>query len=122
MDYILTSSDGLRISDVHFQGQQVFDSAKLVDYHVSYSKTEGFGYSDAIGCPIFSQAAVLALEPPQVEDIVARRGGGGLCADPGFPERTLAPAVQLSVCAAVRVLPGWPLQRLCQQLWPRLRE
>lgn len=70
LDYILTSSDGLRISDVYFHDQRVLDSAKLVDYHVSYSKTEGFGYSDAIGCPIFSQAAVLALEPPQVEDIV----------------------------------------------------
>lgn len=42
----------------------MLDSAKLVDYHVSYSRTNGFGYSDAVGCPIFSQAAVLALEPP----------------------------------------------------------
>jgi len=48
----------------------VLESAKLVDYHVSYSSVEGFGYSDAIGCPIFSQAAVVALEPPVVEDIV----------------------------------------------------
>ena len=70
LDYILTSSDGLRISDVTFQDQLVLDSAKLVDYHVGYSETEGFGYSDAVGCPIFSQAAVLALEPPQVEDIL----------------------------------------------------
>ena len=69
MDYILTSSDGLRISGVRYQGALVLDSAKLVDYHVSYSRTDGFGYSDAVGCPIFSQAAVLALEPPQVEDI-----------------------------------------------------
>jgi len=70
MDYILTSSDGLRISDVRFNGTLVLESAKLVDYHVSYSSVEGFGYSDAIGCPIFSQAAVVALEPPVVEDIV----------------------------------------------------
>lgn len=70
MNYILTSSDGLRISEVRYQGKAVLDSAKLVDYHVSYSKTEGFGYSDAIGCPIFSQAAVIAFAPPQVEELV----------------------------------------------------
>lgn len=70
LDYILTSSDGLRISDVTFDGKPIFDSAKLVDFHVSYSSSEGFGYSDAVGCPIFSQAAVLALEPPQVSEII----------------------------------------------------
>jgi hypothetical protein len=70
LDYILTSSDGLRISDVRYQGKPVLDSAKLVDFHVSYSETDGFGYSDAVGCPIFSQAAVLAFEPPQVEELV----------------------------------------------------
>lgn len=70
LDYIITSSDGLRISDVTFAGNPVFDSAKLVDFHVSYSSSDGFGYSDAVGCPIFSQAAVLAFEPPQVSEIV----------------------------------------------------
>ena len=49
MDYILTSSDGLRISAVRYQGALVLDSAKLLDYHVSYSRTDGFGYSDAVG-------------------------------------------------------------------------
>jgi len=69
-DYILTSSDGLRISDVRFAGQAVIESAKLVDWHVSYSLKEGFGYSDAIGCPIFSQAAVVAFNGPTVEPIL----------------------------------------------------
>ncbi|UCC54638.1 MAG: hypothetical protein JSV68_11845 [Anaerolineaceae bacterium] len=70
MDYMLTASDGLRISDVSFNDQPVLDSAKLVDYHVSYSSQEGFGYSDAIGCPAFSSAAVVAMEPPTIEPIV----------------------------------------------------
>ena len=69
MDYVLTSSDGLRISDVSFDGQPVLKSAKNVDWHVSYSGTDGFGYSDAVGCPIFSQAAVGAYSGPVVEDI-----------------------------------------------------
>ena len=70
MDYMLTASDGLRISDVSFNEKPVLDSAKLVDYHVSYSSQEGFGYSDAIGCPAFSSAAVVAMEPPLIEPIV----------------------------------------------------
>lgn len=69
MDFILTSSDGLRISNVQFQGHPVIDSAKLVDWHVSYSATEAFGYSDAIGCPVFSQAAVVAFQGPVVREI-----------------------------------------------------
>jgi hypothetical protein len=66
MNYMLTSSDGLRIADVSFNGKPVLQSAKLVDWHVSYSGTDGFGYSDAVGCPYFSQAAVVAFEPPSV--------------------------------------------------------
>ncbi len=69
LNYILTSSDGLRISEVGFQNNPILDSAKLVDWHVNYSASEGFGYSDAVGCPAFSQAAVIAVEPPRVEDI-----------------------------------------------------
>ncbi len=69
MDFILTSSDGLRISDVQYKGRAILESAKLVDWHVSYSTTEAFGYSDAIGCPIFSQAAVVAFQGPTVEEI-----------------------------------------------------
>ena len=69
LNYMLTSSDGLRISDVTFQGKPILASAKLVDWHVNYSHQDGFGYSDAVGCPVFSQAAVIAVQPPVVEEI-----------------------------------------------------
>jgi hypothetical protein len=68
-DYMLTSSDGLRVANAKFNGAAVFDSVKLVDWHVSYSRTDAFGYSDAVGCPYFSQSAVIAAEPPRVEEI-----------------------------------------------------
>lgn len=71
MDYILTSSDGLRISNLKYKNTAVLNSAKVVDWHVSYSTGDGFGYSDAIGCPVFSQAAVVAFGGPQVEDLNA---------------------------------------------------
>jgi hypothetical protein len=70
MGYMLTSSDGLRIANVKFKDEPVFDSVKLVDWHVSYSRKDAFGYSDAVGCPFFSQSAVIAAEPPRVEDIM----------------------------------------------------
>lgn len=69
MNYMLTSSDGLRIAQVSFNGKPVLQSAKLVDWHVSYSGTDGFGYSDAVGCPYFSQAAVIAFEPPKISQL-----------------------------------------------------
>jgi hypothetical protein len=69
MNYMLTSSDGLRITDVSFNNKPVLRSAKLVDWHVSYSGTDGFGYSDAVGCPYFSQAAVVAWEIPTVAEL-----------------------------------------------------
>ena len=69
MKYMLTSSDGLRISDVTFNNRPVLRSAKLVDWHVSYSGTDGFGYSDAVGCPYFSQAAVVAWEIPKIAEL-----------------------------------------------------
>jgi hypothetical protein len=74
LDYMLTSSDGLRISDVSFEDVALIHSAKLVDWHVNYSLSEGFGYSDAVGCPVFSQAAVIAVVPPVVEDILDESG------------------------------------------------
>jgi hypothetical protein len=70
MKYMLTSSDGLLISNVSFNGKPVLRSAKLVDWHVSYSGTDGFGYSDAVGCPYFSQAAVIAWEPPKIMNLL----------------------------------------------------
>jgi hypothetical protein len=69
MNYMLTSSDGLRIAQASFNGKPILQSAKLVDWHVSYSGTDGFGYSDAVGCPYFSQAAVIAFEPPKILEI-----------------------------------------------------
>lgn len=69
MKYMLTSSDGLRISDVTFNNRPVLRSAKLVDWHVSYSGTDGFGYSDAVGCPYFSQAAVVAWTVPEIANL-----------------------------------------------------
>ncbi len=69
LNYHLTTSDGLEVKNVSYKGKLVLDSVKLVDWHVNYSRTEGFGYSDAVGCPIFSQAAVIAVNPPIVEDI-----------------------------------------------------
>lgn len=70
MDYLLTASDGLQITNVSFNQKRILNSAKLVDWHVSYSGTDGFGYSDAVGCPIYSQAAVVATDPPKVAEIV----------------------------------------------------
>jgi hypothetical protein len=69
MTYVLTPSDGLEIKNVRFQGRPVLDSAKLVDWHVSYSGEDGFGYSDASGCPLFSTASVVAFNGPTVEEI-----------------------------------------------------
>ncbi|MEY4925995.1 MAG: hypothetical protein RI894_431 [Bacteroidota bacterium] len=74
LNYMLTSSDGLRVSDVSFGAKAVLFSAKLVDWHVSYSNTDGFGYSDAVGCPYFSTAAVVAIETPKVHDLVDSGG------------------------------------------------
>lgn len=70
--YLMTRSDGLQVSDIYFKGKKYFESVKCVDWHVSYSNREGFGYSDAIGCPEFSTAAVLAVEPPYIEPIIEK--------------------------------------------------
>ena len=70
MDFTLTSSDGLQVSNVRYEGKPVVNNAKLVDWHVSYSGTDGFGYSDATGCPMFSTASVIAFNAPYQEAIV----------------------------------------------------
>ncbi len=41
----------------------------MVDWHVSYSSFDEFGYSDATGCPMFSSAVVVAFEGPSIEPI-----------------------------------------------------
>ncbi len=74
--YRLTPSDGLEVLDATFDGRPVLRSAKLVDWHVSYSGTDGFGYSDAVGCPKFSTASVVAFGGPTVAELPAADGGG----------------------------------------------
>lgn len=69
INFMLTSSDGLRIADVSFKNKPVIEQAKLVDWHVSYSNTDGFGYSDAVGCPVFSQSAVIAVNAPFIDTL-----------------------------------------------------
>ncbi|MBK8243493.1 MAG: hypothetical protein IPK88_08705 [Saprospiraceae bacterium] len=68
--YSMSRSDGLVLTNVQYKKKELFRNVKLVDWHVSYSKIDGFGYSDAVGCPEFSTAAVLAVEPPYFEAIV----------------------------------------------------
>lgn len=69
-DYHLTSSDGLRVAGARFNDKIVFESAKVVDWHVSYSREDGFGYSDATGCPMFSSAVVVAYDAPMLSPII----------------------------------------------------
>ncbi len=69
MTYNITSSDGLRIANLTFNNHKICKSAKLVDWHVSYSNSDGFGYSDGIGCPVFSLSAVTAWDAPQIIDL-----------------------------------------------------
>jgi Cu2+-containing amine oxidase len=76
MDYILTSSDGLEVTDVKYKNKPVLLSAKLVDFHVIYSNTDGFGYSDAVGCPQFSSAAVTAVDEAKIFPIPAENQKG----------------------------------------------
>ncbi len=66
MEYVLQPSDGLELKNLTHRGRPVLTSAKLVDWHVSYTFKEGFGYSDAVGCPQFSSAAVVAFAGPQL--------------------------------------------------------
>jgi hypothetical protein len=70
VNYQLTRSDGLEVKHVTFNGKPIINSAKLVDWKVSYSGTDGFGYSDAVGCPQFSHAAVIAVNKPLVKDLL----------------------------------------------------
>jgi hypothetical protein len=69
-DYNITSSDGMQLTQVKYMGKPVLDSVKLVDWHVSYSRQDNFGYSDAIGCPLFSSAVVVAHNGPSEEPIM----------------------------------------------------
>ncbi|MCX7789117.1 MAG: hypothetical protein N2378_00620 [Chloroflexaceae bacterium] len=68
LSYLLTSSDGLELRDLRFQGRPVLSSAQIVDWHVGYAGRDNqrVGFSDAIGCPVFSAAAVIPYAPPQI--------------------------------------------------------
>lgn len=69
LSYLLTSSDGLELRDVRFQERPILASAKIVDWHVGYTgrANERVGFSDAVGCPVFSAAAVIPYGPPRIE-------------------------------------------------------
>lgn len=69
--YRLTSSDGIEILHAKYKGEEQYASAKNVDWHVSYSDKDGFGYSDAIGCPLFSAAAVVPAKLPKIKELFA---------------------------------------------------
>jgi hypothetical protein len=67
--YHLTSSDGLDISQLRYKGKLLLQSFKNADWHVSYSDKDGFGYSDAVGCPLFSAAAVVPATLPKTKEL-----------------------------------------------------
>jgi hypothetical protein len=69
-NFQITSSDGVRVADVSYKGQALYKSIKTVDWHVSYLWKDGMGYSDAVGCPVFSQAAVTAIDAPFYEPLI----------------------------------------------------
>ncbi len=66
-NFQITSSDGVRVADIEYKGAKLYKSVKTVDWHVSYGWKDKLGYSDAVGCPVFSQAAVVAIDPPAFE-------------------------------------------------------
>lgn len=69
--YMLTSSDGLELRDVSYHGRPLLASAKIVDWHVGYtagSDGRRVGFSDAVGCPVFSSAAIIPYSLPTVTD------------------------------------------------------
>jgi hypothetical protein len=78
LDSIITSSDGIAFRNLRYNGDLVIESLKIVDWHVRYEPvtpdSPPVGYSDAIGCPTFSSAAVVPFSLPVVEDL-AENGG-----------------------------------------------
>jgi hypothetical protein len=71
--YVLTSSDGLELRDVTFRGRPLLTSVKVVDWHVGYQSSDDrrVGFSDAIGCPVFSSAAIIPYSLPTLADTPA---------------------------------------------------
>ncbi len=76
LKYRIMGSDGLEVFDVRYKDQPVINSTKIVDWHVSYLNKKEVGYSDAIGCPMFSAAAVVAFKGPSVEKLEGRGASG----------------------------------------------
>ncbi len=69
-NFQITSSDGVRVGEIAYRGTPWLKSVKTVDWHVRYSWKDRYGYSDAVGCPMFSQAAVVAIDPPEFVDLI----------------------------------------------------
>ena len=69
-DYHITTSDGLRLAQIAFNNKPILSSVKVVDWHVSYSLDQRFGYGDATGCPMFSSAVVVAYDGPKITPIL----------------------------------------------------
>lgn len=76
LKYRIMGSDGLEVLDVRYKDKPVIKSAKIVDWHVSYLNKKEVGYSDAIGCPMFSAAAVVAFNGPSVEKLSGQNESG----------------------------------------------
>lgn len=72
LSYVLSSSDGLVINDVTYDGKAWLRQAKITDWHVRYPpgpNGQAAGFQDAVGCPTFSAAAVVPFNLPVVEPI-----------------------------------------------------
>lgn len=72
LSYVLTSSDGLVINDVTYDGKAWLQQAKITDWHVRYPpgpNGQAAGFQDAVGCPTFSAAAVVPFNLPVIEPI-----------------------------------------------------
>lgn len=86
--YTLTTSDGLEVTDVRYQGELVMRSAKLVDWHVSYSREDAFGYSDSVGCPyLATYTTVIANSAPEVVPIEENGNTVGFALTQDFSHR-----------------------------------
>lgn len=73
LSYGLTSSDGLVINNVTYNGRPWLHQAKITDWHISYGGRQDeqrVGYADAVGCPTFSSAAVVPFNLPTFEPIM----------------------------------------------------
>jgi hypothetical protein len=66
----LTGSDGIELLSATYKGKPIITTAKLMDWHVSYESGEKIGYTDAMGCPMYSTAAVVAFQGPRIEPIL----------------------------------------------------